>query len=77
LQMEGNRNAVHRNAQVKRQNEVARLTKIEFSLALSTTVSPFYGKPAVKFLTISIQDANLAKAEARTALRVINCLLLT
>ena len=29
LQMEGNRNAVHRNAQVKRQNEGARLTKIE------------------------------------------------
>ena len=27
--MEGNRNAVHRNAQVKRQNEGARLTKIE------------------------------------------------
>jgi len=30
-----------------------------------------------KFLTISIQNANLARAEARTALRVINCLLLT
>jgi hypothetical protein len=29
LQMEGNRIAVHRNAQVKRQNEGARLTKIE------------------------------------------------
>ena len=29
LQLEGNRNAVHRNAQVKRQNEGARLTKIE------------------------------------------------
>jgi len=31
----------------------------------------------VKFLTISIQNANFARAEARTALRVINCLLLT
>src|SRR6266576_7077010 len=41
LQIEANRNAVHRNAQVKRQNEGARLTKIEsLSLPLSTTVSP-------------------------------------
>jgi hypothetical protein len=62
LRMEGNRNAVHRNAQVKRQNEA---------------LQPFYGKCAVKFLTISIQNANLARAEARSALRVINCLLLT
>ena len=62
---------------MKRQNEGARLTKIESLSPLSTTVSSFYGKPVAKFLTISIQNANLARAEARTALRVINCLLLT
>jgi hypothetical protein len=38
---------------------------------------PFYGKPVAKFLTISIQNANLTRAEARTVIRVINCLLLT
>ena len=44
--------------------------RVSLSPALSTTVSPFYGKPVAKFLTISIQNANLARAEARTALRV-------
>ena len=67
------------NAQVNGQNKGGKIDQNRVSLSrylpLSALPLTLYGKSAVKFLATSIQNANLARAEARAVLRVIDCLI--
>jgi hypothetical protein len=60
------------NAQVNRQNKGGKIDQNRVSLPryLPLSAPPLnliYGKSAVKFVTTSIQNANLTRAEARFA----------